>query len=311
MLFTLSDIRNRLDMSFEHLGNPEIMFSKFSNLENPTGESIYWISPKLKDKELAINDLPSSVVVVIPNGLDLNKLDLDEKLYLVVEEPKLLFTKILIEFFTTKKSHSIHPSATIHDQAKLAENVHIGPNVYIGKSIIGENTVVDGNCFIYDNVIIGRDCHIQPNTTIGAAGFGYVKDHSNKPIRVPHFGGVIIGNNVDIGASTCIDRGTLGNTIIQDNAKIDNLVHVAHNVNVGQGSYVIANSMLGGSTVIGENVWIAPSASLINKISIAKNSVIGMSAVVTKDVIEEGTYAGFPARPLDQFISIQKKLKEL
>lgn len=311
MFFTLLDIRNRLDVSFEHLGNAEIKFSKFSNLENPIKESIYWISPKLINKEKAIDLLPSSVIVVIPEGLDLKKLDFDKKSFLVVKDPKLLFTKILIEFFTIKKTNSIHPRATVHDEAELGLNVHIGPNVYIGKSVIGENTIIEGNCFIYDNVKIGKNCHIQPNSTIGAAGFGYVKDQSNIPIRVPHFGGVIIGDNVDIGASTCIDRGTLGNTIIQDNVKIDNLVHVAHNVHVGQGAYIIANAMIGGSTSIAENVWIAPSASLINKISITKNSVIGMSAVVTKDVVEEGTYAGFPARPLEQFISIQKKMKEL
>lgn len=311
MYYTLSDIKSRIDIWFEHFGNAEIKFMNFSSLEKPTKEAVYWISPKLKNKEQAIKLLPASVIVVIPKGLDLNMLDTTNKSYLVVEDPKLFFTKILIEFFTTKKDHSVHPSAIIHEEAKLGANVHIGPNVCIGKSVIGERTIIEGNCYIYDNVVIGKDCHIQPNSTIGSSGFGYVKDEKNIPIRVPHFGGVLIGDNVDIGASTCIDRGTLGNTIIGDNVKIDNLVHVAHNVKVGQGSYLIANSMIGGSTDIGENVWIAPSSSLINKISIADNSVIGMSAVVTKDVVEEGTYAGFPARPLQQFISIQKKLKEL
>jgi len=109
-------------------------------------------------------------------------------------------------------------------------------------------------------------------------------------------GGVIIEDNVDIGANTCIDRGTLGHTYIKEGAKIDNLVHIAHNVIIGRNTTVIANAMIGGSTIIGDNVWIAPSSTLRDGITIGNSSTVGLAALVTKTIPENEVWAGFPAK---------------
>jgi UDP-3-O-[3-hydroxymyristoyl] glucosamine N-acyltransferase len=113
---------------------------------------------------------------------------------------------------------------------------------------------------------------------------------------------VEIEENVEIGSNTCIDRGALGNTIVRSGAKIDNLVHLAHNVVVGCNALVIANSMIGGSTVIEEGAWIAPSVSVMNQVSIGKSSILGMGAVVIKDVADGAVMVGNPAKALEKKI---------
>jgi UDP-3-O-[3-hydroxymyristoyl] glucosamine N-acyltransferase len=129
-------------------------------------------------------------------------------------------------------------------------------------------------------------------------GFGYEKDEDGHYQVIPHIGGVLIEENVEIGNNTCIDRAVLGNTILKKNCKIDNLVHIAHGVIVGENSLVIAHAMVGGSTVIGDNVWVAPNAALINKITIGDNATIGLGAVVVKNVGENDTVIGNPAKPM-------------
>ena len=122
---------------------------------------------------------------------------------------------------------------------------------------------------------------------------------------------MIIEDFVEVGSNTSIDRGSLGNTIIKEGAKIDNLVHIAHNVIVGKSCLVIANSMIGGSTIIDDFSWIAPSASILNQVKIGKNVTVGMGAVVTKSIPDGETWTGVPAKPMQEFLEIQKKIKAL
>ncbi len=168
-----------------------------------------------------------------------------------------------------------------------------------------------GNNVILDKTIIGNNVVINPGTVIGSEGFGYQRREDKKLEKFPHFGGVIIEDDVEIGSNTSIDRGTLKNTIIRKGSKIDNLVHIAHNVEIGEYCLIIANSMIGGSAKIKKYSWVAPSASILNGIEIGENSTIGMGAVVVKSVPNNQTWAGVPARPLEEFIRIQKKLKQL
>lgn len=129
--------------------------------------------------------------------------------------------------------------------------------------------------------------------------------------KFPHLAGVIIEDNVDIGSNTSIDRGALSDTIIRQGAKIDNLVHIAHNVIVGRHSTIIANAMIAGSTKIGDFSWVAPSASVLQQLTIGTRVTIGVGSVVTKNVPDEETWTGVPARPLKEFVAIQNKLKNL
>jgi UDP-3-O-[3-hydroxymyristoyl] glucosamine N-acyltransferase len=120
----------------------------------------------------------------------------------------------------------------------------------------------------------------------------------------------VIEDRVEIGSNASIDRGTLSNTIIGEGAKIDNLVHIAHNVHIGKHAAVIAHAMIGGSTEIGDYTWIAPSAALMNGLHIGRQATVGLGAVVTKDIPDYETWTGVPAMPLKDFVAIQRKLTE-
>ena len=126
--------------------------------------------------------------------------------------------------------------------------------------------------------------------------------------KFPHIGGVVIEDDVEIGANACIDKGTLGDTIIRKGSKLDNFVHIAHNVTIGQHTAVIAHAMIGGSTVIGNYSWIAPSVVIRDGLNIGNNVLVGLGAVVTKNIPDNETWAGIPAMHLDKFLNIKKKI---
>lgn len=150
------------------------------------------------------------------------------------------------------------------------------------------------------NVIIGEECNIKSGVVIGQAGFGFEKDENGIPIHFPHLGRIVIGNNVYIGANTVIDRATLTSTIIGDHVKIDNLVHIAHNVIIGDYSYIIAGTILGGGVHIGKNCWIAPNVSIKQQLSIGDNALVGLGAVVLKNVDDNMIVVGNPAKILEK-----------
>jgi UDP-3-O-[3-hydroxymyristoyl] glucosamine N-acyltransferase len=212
--------------------------------------------------------------------------------------PKLAFIRIAGEFFAHLaevhfESHNARAGdARIADTARIAFGVVIGPNVVIGEDVVvGPNTVL-ANC------IIGARTKIGANCTIGLPGFGYERGPDGRLWRFPHMGIVRIGADVELGSNTCVDRGTLGATEILDGAKIDNLVHVAHNVRIGRDAVVIAHAMLGGSATIGDAAWIAPSASLMNQCHVGDRATVGLGAVVLKSVEADAVVVGNPAKVL-------------
>lgn len=217
--------------------------------------------------------------------------------YISCDKPKLGFIKVVNHFFPgiaeiywPSQEQQVYKESVIHASVRLCPGVIIGSNVSIGQNvIIGPNTVI-ANTIIQSNVVIGANC------SIGLSGFGYEKDTTGSYLRFPHIGGVEIGDCVEIGSNTCIDRGSIGNTIISAGVKIDNHVHIAHNVRIGTNSLIIANSMIGGSTVIGSNVWVAPSVSIMNQVSIGDSALLGMGAVVLKTVQPSTIMVGNPAR---------------
>lgn len=185
----------------------------------------------------------------------------------------------------------------------IGKNVYIGHNCYIGKDVvIGDNVVIKNNVSIEGKVIIGNNAIIHSGVVIGSDGYGYYQDKEGRNIKVPHFGGVIIGENVEIGANTCIDRGTLDNTVIGNNVKIDNLCHIAHNVVIKDNCSVIALSMLGGSVVLEKDSYIAPGAIIKNQLKIGEKSLVGLGAVVIKDVEKNKVVAGVPAKVIKENI---------
>lgn len=302
-------------MITDMLGNHEvvgdknaILFNNIKSILDANTTSLVFIGNERKDKELLISKTQANVILI--NSFE-NIMIPTNKVLIIVDNPRLIFSKIGNCFFVKPVNYSVHPSAIIHPEAIISEKVYIGPNCVIGKGEIQENTVLYGNVFIYDNFFIGKNVRINAGTVIGGDGFGYHKDIDGNPILFPHIGGVIIEDNVDIGSNTSIDRGALADTIIRKGAKIDNLVHIAHNVIIGENAYIIANAMIGGSSSIGENSFIAPSASIKDQLKIGKDVLVGMASSVLKNIPDGEIWTGVPAQPFEKVKELNEKLKNL
>jgi UDP-3-O-[3-hydroxymyristoyl] glucosamine N-acyltransferase len=190
----------------------------------------------------------------------------------------------------------IGANAVIEAGAKLGDNVVIGPGCFVGKGAqLGANSKLWANVTIYHNVIMGTDCLVQANTVIGSDGFGYANDNGQW-IKIPQLGSVVIGNRVEIGASTTIDRGALDNTILADGVIIDNQCQIAHNVEIGENTAMAACSVIAGSTIIGKNCSMAGLVGINGHISICDNVIFTGMSMVTKSISEPGVYSsGMPA----------------
>jgi UDP-3-O-[3-hydroxymyristoyl] glucosamine N-acyltransferase len=288
---------------------PGKSITNVSTPHSADSNSLIWIKPSNNNSDLIETTLAG--VIICDHQLKPSAEHLLKKCFIRVANPKLAFIRVATALFGEKREPGINPTATIDPKAKIGKDVFIGPNTIVGEAEIGDGTVIAGNCYIGNKVRIGKNVFINARVVMGSEGFGYSRNNEGELEKFPHFGGVIIEDEVEIGANTCVDRGTLGDTLIRQGAKIDNLVHIAHNVVVGKHSLVIANAMVGGSTIIGDESWIAPSVNLMNGIKIGNRTTIGMSALVTKNVPDGETWAGFPACPLDKYVEMQKKLKKL
>lgn len=219
--------------------------------------------------------------------------------YILSANPRQTFQKVLEEFFLKKPTPVVSKKSSIHSSVRINNTLSIGDHVVIEENcIIGNHVVIDHNTVIKAGTVIHDFVKIGSNCTIGGVGFGYEKNAEGQYEVIPHIGNVVLKQHVDIGNNTCIDRAVLGSTLLHENVKVDNLVHIAHGVSIGKNSLIIANAMIAGSTHIGENVWVAPSSSILNKKNVASNSVMGMGAVVIKDVAEGETIIGNPGKPL-------------
>lgn len=209
-------------------------------------------------------------------------------------DPKLAFAEVAHRFFpeTFGWQWSATSEPVVHASALIGTGVVFGAHVSIGEGVrIGPNTCLS-------NVMIEGPAEIGANCTIGGPGFGFTRRADGSQIRFPHVGGVRVGRDVSIGSNTCIDRGALGDTVIGRGTKIDNLVHIAHNVRLGANCLVIANAMIAGSVEIGNDCWVAPSSAILNKVTIGAAATVGLGAVVLRDVPANATVVGNPAREL-------------
>jgi len=264
-----------------------------SNTEAQPGD-LAWLSVKKASQH------PESVMQF--NGSLLIAPDNTEphgKPVLACHKPKLAFIMAVDHFFADR-TNIMWPTEgeNVSSNARIGKNVQLAPGVVIGSQVLIDDDVIIGPNTIIANCQIRKGTRIGANCSIGLPGFGFEKDEDGVYHRFPHIGGIIIHQNVEIGSNTCIDRGSIGNTIIGSGVKIDNLVHIAHNVVIGPNSLIIANTMIGGSVTIDENVWVAPSVSVMNQINIGHSAVLGLGAVVLKDVDEMTVMVGNPAKLL-------------
>ena len=258
-------------------------------------DAITWVS----DKNIAGFDKRISVGLFILSAAGYEKFKEYPCNFLISQSPRFTFLKLLSLKFSSQRKPTIENTAVIHPTAKLGNACYIGHHVVIEENVtIGNNVEILHNTVILKGTQIGNHVKIGANNTIGNYGFGYEKDEKGEYILVPHIGNVVIENFAEVGNNTCIDRAVTGSTLIRKNAKIDNLVHIAHGVEIGENSLIIANAVIAGSVVIGKNVWVAPSASILNKKKVADNATVGMGAVVLKDVSANDVVVGNPAKSI-------------
>lgn len=280
-------------------GNDQAVLSEvipLGDLKNqPRPEAISWMSDKKSD---SFNKKISLGLLILSES-SYEKFKTNNCNFLLSPNPRLTFLKIMSLKFSSVRQPKIESSAVIHPTAKVGKDCYIGNNVVIEENtVIGNKTEILHNTVILKNTIIGNEVHIGCNNTIGSCGFGYEKDENGRYLVIPHIGNVVIEDFVEIGSNTAIDRAVMGSTLIKKNVKIDNLVHIAHGVEIGENSLIIANAMIGGSVVIGKNVWVAPSASVLNQKKVNDNALIGMGAVVLKDVPASDVVVGNPAKSI-------------
>lgn len=239
-----------------------------------------------------------------------------------VKNPKLAFARLAARLHAPKKrAPEIHPSAIISESAKIAENIFIGAFVCVGENSdvgsgtqiragakIGDNVRVGANCtihpnvFIEDNSVIGDNVILHAGVIIGADGFGYVRDGAEGYVKFPQIGKVIIESDVEIGAHTCIDRGALGETRIGEGTKIDNLVQIAHNVQIGKRVVIASQTGISGSVIIEDDCVIGGQVGFGDHIHVRKGAIIGSKAgILPGKIVREGVWWGIPIQPLDEY----------
>jgi len=234
---------------------------------------------------------------------------------LITDEPYLklaLLTKLFVKPSFEDGGYQINTTAKIHKGvvigkgAKIGANVEIMPNAVIGPFVeIDENTVIYPNVTIYRDTKIGKNVKIHAGSVIGSDGFGYAHTKDGKHIKIYHLGKVVIENDVEIGANTTIDRAVFGETRIKKGSKIDNLVQVGHNCEIGEYSILVSQVGLSGSTKLGRNVIMGGQSATAGHLEIAPFTTIAARGGVTKSVKESGVYSGFPLMPHKSWLKLQ------
>lgn len=204
----------------------------------------------------------------------------------------------------------------IGNNCKIGENVRIFPQVYLGDNVqIGDNTTIFAGAKLYANTVVGSNCTIHSGAVLGSDGFGWAPQPDGTYKAVPQIGNVVLEDGISIGANTTIDCATMGSTIVRKGSKIDNLVQIAHNVEVGQNTVIASQSGISGSSKIGNNCVIAGQVGIVGHISIADKTTIGAQSGVSKSVKEQGTIIqGSPAFDYKQNLramTVFRKLPEL
>jgi UDP-3-O-[3-hydroxymyristoyl] glucosamine N-acyltransferase len=227
------------------------------------------------------------------------------------------------------RAPSIHPTAVLGQRVRLGRDVGIDPYAVLGNDVaVGAGTRVGAHCVLGDRTVIGDRCTLHPHVVtypgtrigsdvvlhsgvrLGSDGFGYVTQDGRHE-KMPQVGRAVLGDGVEIGANTTVDRGSLGDTVVGDGVKIDNLVQLAHNVRVGAGSLIAALVGIAGSTRIGRNVWLGGRASAINHLAIGDEARVTFGSTVTRDVQPGETVSGYPARPHREELRKQATLARL
>jgi UDP-3-O-[3-hydroxymyristoyl] glucosamine N-acyltransferase len=313
MKFTAEQIAGLLKGTIE--GNAAATVTKLSKIEEGVPGSVSFLSNP-KYTQYIYNTKAS--IVIVDNGLELS--EAVAPTLIRVQSAAAAFATLLDMYNQVKLNKkgiagmcSIHETASlgkdiyVGEFAFIGENVQIGdhvkiyPQVYIGdNAVIGDNTTLFAGVKVYSETQIGKNCIIHAGTVIGSDGFRFNPESETK--KVPQIGNVIIEDDVELGANCAIDRATLGSTILRKGVKFDNMIHIAHNAEIGEGTYFAAQSLVGGSTKVGKNCMISGQVGMVGHLTIADNTSMSAQTGISKSITKPGeTYMGSPAFEIGKY----------
>lgn len=261
--------------------------------------SLDWVNSSKVEKQQIAESSKAKVLVVDPGVIFTEVMEKNGKMLFVVEKPRFVMAKIANHFFVEHKQPGIHPSAVVDKEAKIASSAYIGPGCVVGKATIGANTVLMANVTVYDNVSIGNRCLIQAGVVIGTDGLGCTRDENGVLTKFPHLGGVVMGNDIEVGANSQIAKGSFSDTLIEDGCKMNGLCFIAHNCHLEKNVWITGDTMLCGSVHVKKNTTIFSNVVVRDQRTIGEGVIVGMGSVVTKDVPDFETWLGNPARRLE------------
>jgi UDP-3-O-[3-hydroxymyristoyl] glucosamine N-acyltransferase len=308
----------------ELIGDSNILINSVASLESAHKNSIsFFNNPRYSD---LLRTTKAAVVIVNRESLSFRS-----GVSIVIDNPYLYFAKVS-QLLNPSKSlkKEVHKSAIIHPSCKLGLDIYIGPNVVIDEnvsiddgvvihagsmieadSVIGKASVIHPHVVIKANTILGKNCTLYAGCVIGSDGFGYAKD-DNKWLAIPQTGRVILGDNVDIGSNSTIDRGTLDDTIISSGVKIDNLVQIGHNCMIGENTIIAGCVGIAGSAKIGKNCAIGGAAMILGHLSITDNVTISPGSMITRSIKTSGTYTALmPFQEHEAWLKTAAKIRRL
>ena len=308
----------------ELIGDSNILINSVASLESAHQKSIsFFNNPRYTD---LLKTTKSAVVIVDRESLSFRK-----GASIVVDNPYLYFAKVSQLLNPTKPlKKEIHKSAIIHPSCKLGQDIYIGPNVVIDEnvsiddsvvihassmieadSVIGKASVIHPHVVIKASTIIGKNCTLYAGCVIGSDGFGYAKDDS-KWLAIPQIGRVILGDNVDIGSNSTIDRGALDDTIISSGVKIDNLVQIGHNCMIGENTIIAGCVGIAGSAKIGKNCAIGGAAMILGHLLITDDVTISPGSMITRSIKTPGTYTALmPFQDHEAWLKTAARIRRL
>jgi UDP-3-O-[3-hydroxymyristoyl] glucosamine N-acyltransferase len=326
MQFTAQQIALIVSGTIE--GNPDTTVSSFGKIEEATaGQLSFLANPKYNDYLYTTN----ASLIIVSESLQLQK-NITATL-VRVKDAYTAFATLLTTYQNLKaqQKKGIETPSHIASTASLGTDVFVGAFAYIGEKVtignntkifpgayiaenvsIGNNTTVHSGVKIYEDCVIGNDVIIHAGTVVGSDGFGFAPQPDGSYQKVPQIGNVIIEDQVEIGANTTIDRATMGSTIIKKGVKLDNLIQIAHNVEIGSQTVIAAQTGISGSTKLGQKIMIGGQAGIAGHLTIADGVKIAGGAGVTKNLEGEGkSYAGFPAEDAKQSLKTQVYTRQL
>lgn len=288
-------------------GDPDIEILGLAPLESAQPDQLSFLShPKFQQQ---LSSTAAACVIVAPA---LAKLAMAHGACIVVDQPYLYFAR-LTQYWRNAHAPSpgprIHPSAVIDPSAQVHATARIGALCVVERDArIGAGTELKSRVTVGDRCAVGERCVIHSGVVIGADGFGFAQD-GERWVKIEQLGSVQIGNDVEIGANTCIDRGTLADTVIEDGVKLDNLIQIGHNVRVGRNTAMAGCVGVAGSAVIGANCTIGGSAGVLGHLTIADNVHVSSFSLVTRSISKPGHYTGI--YPLDENSAWEKNAATL